>query len=545
MHKQVLGLVFASMVSATALIGSVTQKPAASKPAAVAVPATRGARLANATNPDPKNSFKAQFDASLAKAGHVLKVCKEQFAVALAREKVTYLDTAKFALVVQDPADKKIANALKVMVDFGQTGHGDLGPLTGAIVALDLPDNLLNPMFQPLLESLMQRTLFKCQDFVPDPKVLDPETRQPRTVQKSSEAVAFFFKVMLLGRDVKAKTIDFATFRTELFMLMLQLAQVQHYVTFADVLKDLPGPLTPIFDGIVVKNKKLLDYLASFWASVIGMVRYNFDEMSTEELQKDAAGFKEVRTVMMAIVCRFTLDFLQGRATFLKTTEGRTLAKISMKMVNKAVPERKFMLAFAVKRTHALATRFPGFVALQAKMVARMKALANKLLEPTGTTIDELFPPSRGAEEELDLSELDMSMGDDPVFSDDGSGVTADDAGGAGDAPVDTPIADDAPTESVADAGGDVAEPGADAPADETAASDVAAEPVPAASDTTVPAADAGEPVPEAPASEEVIAESVGAVPEPGEASGEVVSESADTASAPADSEEVVRGEDV
>ena len=538
MHKQVLGLVFASMVSATALIGSVTQKPAASKPAAVAVPATSGARLANATNPDPKNSFKAQFDASLAKAGHVLKVCKEQFAVALAKEKVTYLDTAKFTLVVQDPADKKITNALKIMVDFGHAGHGDLGSLRGAIVALDLPDNLLNPMFQPLLESVLQRTLFKCKDFVPDPKVLDPETRQPVTVQKSSEAVAFFFKVMLLGRDFKAKTIDFAMFRTELFMLMLQLAQVQHYVTFADVLKDLPGPLTPIFDGIVVKNKKLLDYLASFWTSVVTIVRYNFDEMSTEELQKDAAGFKEVRTVMMAIVCRFTLDFLQGRATFLKTTEGKVLAKVSMRMVNKAVPERKFMLAFAVKRTHALATRFSGFVAFQAKMVANMKVLANKLLEPTGTTIDELFPPAPGLEEELDLSELDMSMDDDMVFGDgDGSEVPADDTGGAGE-----PAAEEEPA---SDAGGDVAEPAPEAPADETAVSDVAAEPVADTSDTTVPADDASEPVTEAPASEEVIAESVGAVPKSGEASGEVVSESADTASAPADSEEIVSGEDV
>ena len=397
---------------------------------AVQPPAAPAADLLNPSK--PPMSFEAAFKKAMAMAQERLKSLQamvQQLPSELDKQKVTYAGSSAFTIKGTDPKAPKAT--LTLGIDFGDAGHGAMAPFDGAEVNLGIAS--IPAMVRPPFETAIKRLLFKCRE-VPDPKFIDPKTGvSTRMITKTTPAVECALKIVLLARDYDAKRITFKTLRNELVALMIRLALVPDIKSFADVMKQLPGPLTAVAGKIKVGKKSLLDFLNTFWKSVVYVVRFDFNTMPDTVLtNKDMA---EIARLFAAVICNFVVTYERDMKIFIATPAGKTAYENLQKNnkradFNKVFPAYNKMVKDTGLRSVAVAQRFKAYRKMRAVLVKKLGEVLDPQLVPYGMTVEMFFPDPDAVtyDEEInfDLMEEMPNFDEDPMFGDNPDAMGAD-----------------------------------------------------------------------------------------------------------------------
>jgi hypothetical protein len=379
---------------------------------------------------------------------------------------VTYDEDAQIELLTKDPVDpsKKIG----LIINFGDSGHGALSGFDGFTVDLVIeavPDFLLNAFSGALKDALAP--LFKGRSF--------SDVKTKVRVLKSSAPLEFIFKMILLVNDFARKEaddlrIDLRHFNVEMMLLMFRLAQTPGIKDIADVFNQIPEPLKNMVEQVKIKTKTARQYITSLWKNYLSMANYDlkkidnewtalkaslgagsvdalnkwaagepldaalFDKLWDEVLskQKPVWGAKDVTMILEALSAvglRAVVEYTKAKDKFSLSAAGKeALAALEededTAAFNKKLPQFKDLKKALLIRFMIIASKVDGFMALQNKILERVRPVIDELLTQFGIQLDSIFPREKAkTQEELEAealqSELEAELAREAMFGED------------------------------------------------------------------------------------------------------------------------------
>ncbi len=427
-----VGLIIFCFVTDTRSKTAVAPAGAAKTPAGASKSAlVSGQKPAAAKKPGLQISdFKVYFEQEIEKTRKRLEVLHQvisnlpKYIKNTSYEESSALRIAEPDPMVPVPIDPTIPpDMIGLVIDFGQSGFGPLTKFTGFTIDIrldSLPD-FLSSLFEDAIKSFLKSRI--------NGKLLvDPKTK--RRILKSSPIMEFIFKLVLLAQDMARKNDDLAKIdarilNNQLMLLMYRLSDTPEFKDINDVFKLLPPFFTPLLDQIKIANKSVRTYVMFVWKEFMSIKNYDFTTSDTREMtNKD---MPEIVKIMMAIVLRALVDYTSAKNAFVQTPEGKAAAEELKKTGDNAAFNAKMSGFEQVKSdtiAHAtsLITRFKAFRVFKARLLARIRPLANDILKPLDMTVDDFFPSEEGAltpEEEAMLAETDAMFAEDPMFGED------------------------------------------------------------------------------------------------------------------------------